>query len=228
MSRRNFRMEGEVLRYSAVLFDLDGTLLDTIADLTESMNRALGALGFAPRTVAECKRLVGDGVVNFARRALPPQHRDEQTIARCVKLMRADYGKRWAERTRPYEGIPELLTELARRGVAMAVLSNKPQDFTEVMVAELLPNWKFQAVRGAAGGVAIKPDPAAALEIAGQMALLPAQFIYLGDTDTDMQTGVAAGMFPVGAQWGFRPAEELTANGAKRLIAHPEELLELL
>ncbi|MCY2924613.1 MAG: HAD hydrolase-like protein, partial [Planctomycetota bacterium] len=118
------------MKYRAVLFDLDGTLLDTIADLTEAMNAAMATLGHPARTVEECKIFVGDGVVNFARRALPAEHNDEETVGRCVKQMRVEYGKRWDRKTRPYEGTGELLTELERRGAAMAVLSNKPQEFT--------------------------------------------------------------------------------------------------
>jgi len=216
------------MKYRAVLFDLDGTLLDTIADLTEAMNCAMATLGHPGRTIEECKIFVGDGVVNFARRALPTEHNDEETVARCVKQMRVEYGKRWAEKTRPYEGIGELLTELERRAVAMAVLSNKPQDFTELMVVRMLGGWKFQAVRGARPDVAIKPDPGAARDIARKVGGGPGEFLYVGDTDTDMQTAVGAGMFPVGALWGFRPGEELTRHGAKVLIAKPSELLELL
>ncbi|MEI7835959.1 MAG: HAD family hydrolase, partial [Planctomycetota bacterium] len=212
----------------AVLFDLDGTLLDTIADLTEAMNAAMATLGHPPRTVEECKIFVGDGVVNFAQRALPAEHNDEETVGRCVKQMRVEYGKRWDQKTRAYPGITELLTELDRWGVAMAVLSNKPQDFTELMVAQLLPDWKFQAVRGARADVAIKPDPGSAREIARDMGVGPGEFLYVGDTDTDMQTAVGAGMFPVGALWGFRPGEELSRHGARVLIATPQELLALL
>ncbi|MCY2929261.1 MAG: HAD family hydrolase [Planctomycetota bacterium] len=216
------------MKYGAVLFDLDGTLLDTIADLTEAMNDAMATLGHPPRTVEECKIFVGDGVVNFARRALPTEHNDDQTVGRCVKQMRVEYGKRWAQKTRPYPGIGQLLTELERRGVAMAVLSNKPQEFTELMVARLLGDWTFRAVHGARPDVAIKPDPGSALDIAREMGIEPREFLYVGDTDTDMQTAVGAGMFPVGALWGFRPGEELTRHGAKVLISTPGELLGLL
>lgn len=214
--------------FKAVLFDLDGTLLDTIADLTESMNRSMASCGFGPRSVEECKVFVGDGVANFARRALPEGHKDDETVGRVVKRMREEYGKRWAERTRPYEGIPQLLDELTRRGVRMAVLSNKPQHFTQLMVAELLPSWKFEVVSGAVPEVAMKPDPAGAVATAERMGLAAREFLYVGDTDTDMQTAAAAGMYAVGALWGFRTGEELTRNGARVLIARPMELVGLL
>ena len=154
------------MTYQAVLFDLDGTLLDTIEDLADSMNAALSELGFARRTVEQCKRFVGDGVVQYALRALPEDARDERTVERCIELMRAAYSQRWHAKTRPYEGIAELLDGLAQRGVAISVLSNKPDDFTRLMVREMLGGWRFEAVRGVradrpaarhrAGGVSVR------------------------------------------------------------------------
>jgi phosphoglycolate phosphatase len=216
------------LQYKAVLFDLDGTLLDTIEDLADSMNTALAERGFPPRGVAECKLFVGDGVEMFATRALPEGHRDEATVAAVVARHRREYSQRWANKTCAYDGVPGLLDELSSRGVAMAVLSNKPDDFTDLMVARLLPKWKFAAVRGARKGEALKPSPDAALWIASKLGLAPAEFLYVGDTNTDMQTANGAGMCAVGALWGFRSAGELLANGAKVLIERPLDLVGLL
>jgi phosphoglycolate phosphatase len=212
----------------AVLFDLDGTLLDTIEDLTDSMNAALAELGMPPRTVEQCRHFVGDGARKYAERALPPAARDEQTVDRLVEAARRHYDRRWAEKTRPYEGIPELLGELARRRLALAVLSNKPDAVTRRMVRVMLPGAPFAEVRGATDGVPLKPDPAAAVAIAERLDTPPEQFLYVGDTGTDMQTAAAAGMRPVGVLWGFRDADELTGNGAETLISHPRELLEML
>ena len=216
------------MKYRAVLFDLDGTLLDTIEDLTDSMNAALGQLGCSARTVAECKRFVGDGIRTYAFRALPEGRRDEATIGRCIELVRADYARRWNVKTRPYDGIGELLEALAERGIPMSVLSNKPDDFTKLMVQGMLGRWDFAAVRGVGPDGVKKPDPAAALAIADHVGVAPAEFLYLGDTNTDMKTAVAAGMLPVGATWGFRSAAELTDSGAEVLIAHPTDLLAVL
>ena len=213
------------MTYQAVLFDLDGTLLDTIEDLADSMNAALSELGFARRTVEQCKRFVGDGVVQYALRALPEDARDERTVERCIELMQAAYSQRWHAKTRPYEGIAELLDGLAQRGVAISVLSNKPDDFTRLMVREMLGGWRFEAVRGVRADGVKKPDPAGAIEIARQLGIEPGAFLYVGDTDTDMQTAVAAGMYAVGCTWGFRDAEELLAHGAQVLIDGPTELL---
>lgn len=216
------------MKFEAVLFDLDGTLLDTIEDLTDSMNEALKRLGFPVHDSEACKMFVGDGVEKFALRALPKNRRDEVTVARCVTGMREVYSKRWAQKTRPYDGIPELLDNLTRREIKLAVLSNKPHDSTQEMVTKLLSKWRFDPVVGARPSVPRKPDPTLALHIAQQLRVAPETFLYLGDTGTDMRTARGAGMFPVGALWGYRTAKELKSTGADVLVAHPSEVLQLL
>ncbi len=214
--------------FKAILFDLDGTLLNTLTDLAHAMNATLEAMGFAPHPVEAYKYFVGDGVENEAKRALPKDRLGPHTISECVELARAEYARCWHENTRPYHGIGELLGNLTQRGVVMAILSNKPDDFTKLMVERLLPDRQFEIVRGAIDGVPIKPDPAAALAIAKQLKIPPKNFLYLGDTNTDMKTAINAGMHPVGATWGFRTADELTQNGAKTLIHHPTALLNIV
>lgn len=216
------------MSYTAVLFDLDGTLLDTLDDLADSGNFALARLGFAAHPREAYKYFVGDGVESLVRRALPPDRLDSATVSRCTELVRQAYAERWAQKTRPYPGIPELLDALAARSVRMAVLSNKPDNFTRLCVQRLLPKWPFAAVVGAQPELPRKPDPAGARAIAAQLGLSPGAILYLGDTNTDMQTAVAAGMFPVGALWGFRTADELRASGAQVLIEQPLDLLRLL
>ena len=214
--------------FRAVLFDLVGTLLDTLEDLADSMNAVLCRMGFPVHPVESYRYFVGDGQEFLVRRALPEEKRgDEGTVRACVAEMREEYGRRWAAKTRPYEGIPELLETLAARSVKTAVLSNKPDDFTKIVVARFLPRWTFGAVRGLLPGGPRKPDPAGALAIAAELGLPPSDFVYLGDTATDIMTAVAAGMYPVGALWGFRTAGELFSAGAERLAARPEELLAL-
>jgi phosphoglycolate phosphatase len=214
--------------FRAVLFDLDGTLLDTLDDLADSANLALRRLELPEHPVEAYKQFVGGGIENLVRRAVPEDRRDAATLAECLKLTRENYAARWAEKTRPYDGIPELLDALAARGIPMAVFSNKPEDFTRLCVERLLAAWHFEMVLGATPALPKKPDPAGAHEIARHFQVALAEVLYLGDTDTDMQTAVAAGMFPVGALWGFRDAEELTANGARVLIERPLDLLPLL
>ena len=171
---------------------------------------------------------VGDGSECLVRRILPEGHRDGETLKRCHETILDEYTHRWAENTRPYPGIPELLIALEQRHIPMAVLSNKHDDFTKLTTARLLPDISFQIVRGALPSVPVKPDPTAALQMAEQMNVSPERFLYLGDTNTDMQTAQAAGMFGVGALWGFRSAEELTANGAQALVRNPKDVLDIL
>ena len=216
------------MKFEAVLFDLDGTLLDTIEDLTDSMNEALKRLGFPGHDSESCKMFVGDGVEKFALRALPENRRDESTVAKCVAAMRSVYRKRWDQKTRPYDGIPELLDHLTSYQIKMSILSNKPDDSTREMVAKLLSKWQFDPVLGARPSIPKKPDPAMARQIAEQLQVEPKNVLYLGDTGTDMKTARDSGMFALGALWGFRAAEELMANGAKALVAHPMEVLQFL
>ena len=216
------------MTYQAVLFDLDGTLLDTLEDLAGSVNSVLSEQGFPPHPVPAYKHLLGDGVEYLISQSLPEKHRDDAMIARCIEAMLRVYADRWAVKTRPYDGVPEMLTALTKRGVKMAVLSNKLDEFTKKCVTKLLPDWPFEQVMGIELNGLKKPDPAGALRIAEKMKIPPERFCYLGDTNTDMQTANAARMFPIGALWGFRSAEELTSHGAKVLIKKPTDLLKHL
>jgi phosphoglycolate phosphatase len=167
-------------------------------------------------------------VEELARRALREEQRREPVLSKCVAAIREEYSHRWANNTRPYEGIPELLDALSAAGIRMAILSNKPEDSTRATVSRLLPGWRFHPVVGASASVPMKPDPGGALAIARGLSLPPDAFIYLGDTATDMKTARAAGMHAVGALWGFRTADELTQSGAQRIIEKPGHLLGLL
>lgn len=217
-----------IIKPAAVLFDLDGTLLDTLGDIASSANTVLAHLGFPQHELEAYRYFVGDGIEALAARILPDSEREATTVSRLVADIDREYGQHWADTTRPYEGIPELLQALTLRGTKMAVLSNKPNDHTKTMVSKLLPHWSFDIVLGARPCVPRKPDPSAALEIADKLSIPPSEFLYLGDTDTDMMTAKAAGMCPIGALWGFRTAGELSASGAKALIQNPMDLLRIL
>lgn len=216
------------MRVKAVLFDLDGTLLDTLEDIANSANSALIRHGLPQNEVDAYRYFVGDGVAKLISRALPDGKRDSDIIADCVKAFREDYSRNWNVKTRPYEGVPELLHALAAEHIKMAILSNKPDDFTKRCVTELLPNHDFEMILGQRHGIPMKPDPAGALQIADRLGIMPSQFLYLGDSAIDMKTAVRADMFPVGALWGFRPLEELQEHGAQAVIEHPMDLLGLL
>jgi phosphoglycolate phosphatase len=220
--------DAEMPPCKAIVFDLDGTLLDTLRDIGDSMNRALVRLSFPTHTLEKYRHFVGDGMEMLARRAVPPEHSSEQTVAVALRAMREEYAAHWADHTRIYDGVGELLDALTQRGLRLAVCSNKPHDFTLQCVGRFLNRWRFDPVFGARSGVAKKPDPAGVLEIARTTAIAPAEFLYLGDTSVDMLTATAAGMFPVGVLWGFRAADELARSGAKLLIEHPLDLLKML
>ncbi len=215
------------MKFQAVIFDLDGTLLDTLADLADSMNFVLNALGFPGHAANSYKYFVGEGVESLARKALPEKNRDELMVKRCVEMMRREYGQRHAVKTHLYDGIPELLDKLAQWGIPYAVLSNKPDDLTQIMVKKFLNRWSFKAISGHVADIPRKPDPAGALAMSALLQIPQKHFIFLGDSGTDMHTAVAAGMFPAGACWGFRTADELLAAGAEGLFNAPGELLDL-
>ena len=215
----------------AAIFDLDGTLLDSIEDITAASNRVYEPLGLGAFSNDEMKTLVGDGAEELIRRVFLSRGRpapNDALVAEILADYRREYQACWREHTRAYDGIPELLAGLARRGLKTAVLSNKSDIFTGRMTSALLPAHRFDIVRGARPGVPLKPDPAPALAIAAELGVPAAACAFVGDTNVDMKTGHAAGMLAVGALWGFRTAEELLANGADVLIASPEELLGLL
>lgn len=214
--------------YKAVIFDLDGTLLDTLYDLGNSMNNVLERKGFPLHTIEKYRYMIGKGVEFLVRSALPPGNRDESTIKNISSEYRDEYNKNWRNHTKPYKGIVELINKLSSAGMKLAVLSNKPHDPTIECIREFLPFKKFDIILGHRQGTLPKPDPAGAVEISKQLSIPPDQFLYLGDTDVDMKTAVAAGMYPVGVLWGFRTGEELIENGAMVLIKEPLELMEIL
>ncbi len=215
--------------YRGVIFDLDGTLLDTIGDLSGSMNAVLERFGFPGHDVETYKTYVGDGLEMLVRRSMPQTAREDEALrARCIQAMREEYDRRRRETTAPYPGVPELLDALTERKIRMAVLSNKPDGPTRLLVEELLPRWRFDAVVGESAETPRKPDPAGALVIARSLGLEPRAFLFVGDSGVDMLTAAAAGMHPVGALWGFRKAGELLAAGARTLIRTPLDLLPLV
>jgi len=213
-------------RIRGVLFDLDGTLADTLVDLANATNWALAHLGCSTHSPERYRYMVGDGARQLCARALPSDR--QELIGEAVKLMRSRYATHWAEETRLYPGITEVVLALAAAGYKLAVLSNKPDDFTKQIVSRYFQPNPFQAIRGQQPSTPLKPDPTAALEIARQLDVPPSHWTYLGDTNTDMQTACAAGMFPVGVLWGFRDRDELLENGAQALVERPEQILALL
>ncbi len=215
------------MKYRALLSDLDGTLLNTLEDLADAVNAALARLALPQHEVETYKYFVGDGRRALALQALPEDRRGEATLDALIAHIGEEYEKRYMDHSHPYEGIPELLDTLTARGVRMAILSNKPHDYTQAMVSALLPDWSFEFVLGESPSTPRKPDPAGALHILKGMGIQPAECLYLGDSGVDMQTATAAGLYAVGVLWGFRTADELLSNGAKLLVEKPADIIPL-
>lgn len=210
--------------FQAVLFDLDGTLTNTLDDIANAMNRALRLHGLEEWPVDAYRYLVGNGAKILSERCV----RDRQELAPAVRqTYQAYYETHSLVVTRPYDGIPEMLSALAQRGVKLTVLSNKPDADTKNVVAHFFPDIPWTLVRGQVEGVPVKPDPAGAIALAREIGVAPEDMLYLGDTAVDMECAVAAGMYPVGALWGFRTEKELRESGAKALAATPNEIFRV-
>lgn len=208
-----------------VIFDLDGTLADSLRDIAAAVNHVLGELALPRFADAEVERMVGDGARMLIRRALGSRAELEE---RALAAFQARYFEALAVHTRAYDGIDSLLDVLEARGVPTGVLSNKPHAATVELVRGLFPRHPFTLVLGTRDERTKKPDPSGALEIASAMGLSAGEILFVGDTPVDVETAARAGMISVGALWGMRSREELEAAGAQHLIAAPDELLPLL
>ena len=213
----------------AVIFDLDGTLSDSIHSIKYCADKTLAEYGFGPFSEKEYCYFIGDGAANLIKRALKASGDTELVyFEKAFALYREIFRENCMYQVTPYEGIRELLATLKERGIRIAVLSNKPHAETIRVVEELFGEGYFDVIFGQREGIAIKPSPQGALEILKQLKLAPEDILYLGDTSTDMKTGKGAGFFTVGALWGFRDREELEEHHADAIIDHPMKLLSYL
>ena len=211
-----------------VIFDLDGTLLNTIGDLAVSCNAVLAMRGLPQHSYEDYCGFVGNGIMRLVERALPEPLRTEFTVNAVRRDFIDYYTANIDTYTKPYDGIPELVAALSERGVALAVASNKFQAGTEKLIARFFPDVKFAAVLGQRPNVPLKPDPAIVDEIAEVTGMAREEILYVGDSAVDMQTARAAGVRAAGCSWGFRAREELEAEAPFAIIDRPEELLDLL
>jgi len=215
-------------RFKSILFDLDGTLLDSLEDIADSMNLVLKRAGFPTHPVEAYKYFIGDGIDVLVERALPRENVSPAVVVKCLAAMKKVYSERWAAKTHPYPGIANLLNRCEAIGLKMGILSNKPDDATQATVNHFLQPEIFAAICGARPDIPKKPHPLGAALMAGQVGTEPAECIFLGDMPVDMQTAVEAGMYPVGALWGMRSARELSEGGAKMLAVTPTDLADWL
>lgn len=212
----------------AIIFDLDGTLLNTLDDIAESMNTALAEFGFPVHSPDAYKYMVGNGLRPLVERSLPPSKRTPPIIDHVEQRLRIIYQQRWDQKTHLYPGISELLDNLQEKQLSLNILSNKPHEYTEVVVKKFLGQWSFDVILGQKKDIPKKPAPNGALLIAQKLNLKPEQIVFLGDTEIDMETAQRASMWPAGAGWGFRTLEELREAGAKVVLKNPLELLDWL
>ena len=210
---------------SAIIFDLDGTLVDSLEDLADSVNVALAEYSLPVHPLEPYRYFVGMGLDHLIHSAVPAGT-PERLIADVTARYRAEYSRTWSVKSRPYAGIPGMLERLAGMGIPMAVLSNKSRIFTGDFTRHFFPDTPFVAVAGSPEGGVAKPDPAMALAIAEKMGLPPERIALMGDTRVDMETAANAGMVSVGVLWGFRPESELVEYGAKVLLSRPDDLFE--
>ncbi|WP_367925751.1 HAD family hydrolase [uncultured Ruthenibacterium sp.] len=213
--------------YQAVIFDLDGTLLDTIGDLAAAGNFTLQTMGFAGHTVEEYKYMVGNGIPMLLHRMLPEKARTPADEQRAADLFFPYYNEHKEDTTKPYEGMPALLESLRTAGVKLGVVSNKEDHLTRQVIERYFPG-VFHEVRGHVLGTPTKPDPHLVNEMRKAFSLMPEQVLYVGDSNVDMFTANNAGLDGCGVLWGFRTAAELQQAGAKYLVHTPVELEKLI
>lgn len=211
----------------AVLFDLDGTLADSLIDLADGVNRAIASKGFPTHEVEAFKYFVGDGIPKMIERALPEDNRDAATINEIKDIFLPYYAIHYADNTYAYEGMPELVNTLKSQGFIVAVVTNKEQHMANEVVKSLYGD-VFDLIFGKRDGIPAKPDPTAALMAMEELGVTPEECVFIGDSGMDVATAVNSGAVPVGEIWGFRKEDELLANGAKYIISKPDELLDII
>lgn len=210
----------------AVIFDLDGTLLNTLGDLRAATNHALEVRGLPPHSMEEIRQFIGNGIRLLICRAMP-EGTTEAEIDAALDDFKAYYAAHIHDRTVPYDGIPQLLTALKKRGIQVAVLSNKIDSASQQLIEYFFPG-KTDVVFGEHVGVPRKPDPTSCRMVMQQLGVQPEQVLYVGDSGTDMQTAKNAGLYAVGVTWGFRSKEVLLKYGADVLVHRPEQILQIL
>ena len=212
------------MKYKAVIFDLDGTLVNSLNDLADSVNTVLEEYGYPTHPLEKYRIMVGNGIKKLVERALPPSA-SEETLNEALEKFKKIYAVHQLDKTAHYKGITDLLKQLQLKNIPLAVCTNKHDEAAKKIIAALFDNSTFKEIIGDLPGIPRKPDPKKVLVIAQNLSVKPAEIVYIGDSSVDMQTAVNAGMLPVGVLWGFRSKEELLENGAELLLTQPADLL---
>ena len=211
-------------RFKTIIFDLDGTLIDSLTDIADAANEALKFVGYPAHSKQKYRLYVGDGLLTLAERMVPAGT-PESAIREIVDRFKKNYTLNWSSNSHPYPGILETLETLKKEELNLAVLSNKPDDFTQLFVARFFPQNIFAQVMGNRHGVPKKPDPTAALAIADYFGTSPDRCLLIGDSSVDIRTGSSAGMTSMGVSWGFRDRQELEDSGADIIIDRPADII---
>lgn len=215
------------MKFKGIIFDLDGTLVNSLEDISDAMNKVLQGLNFPTHTYDTYQYFIGSGLRNLVSKALPATNNSDEQIEICFECMINEYREMCTIKTKPYEGIVELLENFTSQNIKMAVFSNKADELTKKIASEIFPNHFDQAI-GLSTEALKKPNPFEALEIGKKWNLKPEEILFVGDSDIDMQTAVNANMFPVGVTWGYRTEEELKNSGAKLVVNTASELINIL
>ncbi|KQB38509.1 HAD family hydrolase [Flavobacterium aquidurense] len=215
------------MKYKGIIFDLDGTLVNSLEDISDAMNNVLTSLNYPIHTYDAYQYFIGSGLRNLVSKALPSSNNSEEQIETCFETMINEYREICTLKTKPYNGIIELLDNLVSQNIKLAVFSNKADELTKKIAAEIFPDYFNNAI-GLSTEVLKKPNPFEAVEISKNWNLKPEEIIFVGDSDIDMKTATNANMFPVGVSWGYRTKDELIASGAKLVINNPLELIEIV
>ncbi len=216
------------MNIKALIFDLDGTLLNTLDDLADSVNELLDKHNFPVHGTDKYKKFVGNGIEMLIKKAIPENIIDKINIKQLLLELREIYSEKLIIKTKPYDGIYNMLDELVKKSVPLNILSNKPDKETNMLADHFFKKYRFKFVLGSSEKFARKPDPSAALFISSRLNIKPENFAYLGDSDVDMQTAKNAGIFPIGVLWGFRGEKELISSGAQKILSNPMELIDFL
>ena len=215
------------MKYKGIIFDLDGTLVNSLEDISDAMNNVLTNLNYPTHTYDAYQYFIGSGLRNLVSKALPASNNSENEIEVCFENMIAEYREICTLKTKPYAGIVELLDNLVSRDIKLAVFSNKADELTKKIASEIFPDY-FNTAVGLSTEALKKPNPFEAIEISKNWNLKTEEIIFIGDSDIDMLTATNANMFPLGVSWGYRTEEELIASGAKLVINTPSDLIEIL
>lgn len=214
------------MKYKLIIFDLDGTILNTLDDLASSCNAVLAANNFPVHTKDEVRMFVGNGIRKLIERAVPEES-DEETKNKVLSDFTAYYKEHSLDKTKPYDGITELFSELKTRGIKIAVNTNKNEDVSKEICEKFFSGF-VDIVAGGNAGRPVKPDPSGVEMILKTLNIKPENTLYAGDSDVDYQTGINAGLDVVNVSWGFRDESFLREHGAEKIVHNPEELLEII